>query len=152
MTTETYPQQMPRFTTRQFRVHLTCIAMSATTGCLSTVERRRDACQQVCYTGLKIQHRDWATDRHTTEHVPSTISPNRTLSITTRRRRSEAEVALTCCCVRKINAFADNVRGIVCLKINKYAFTCTAYKSCITLNESWRKAAKYNSQIRRTNL
>jgi hypothetical protein len=130
MTTEAYPQQMPRFTTRQFRVHLTCVAMSATTGCLSTVERGSHACQYVCYTGPKIQHRDRATGRHThngarVPHNWPTISPNRTLS-RTRRRRPEAQVALTCCCVHKINAFADDVHEIVSLKINKYAFTLTA--------------------------
>jgi hypothetical protein len=44
--------------------------MSVTTGCL-TVERRGETCQQVCYIGLKIQHRDRAKERHT--HTPEHV-------------------------------------------------------------------------------
>lgn len=99
MTTETYPQQTARFITRDLRVHLVHV-VSVTTGCWSTVEGWGDACQQVRYTSLEIQHRDRAGDRDTnTEtrallHNSPTISPTErtqsTFSRTTWRRRLEA--------------------------------------------------------------
>jgi len=70
MMTEPYPEQAARFQSWQLRVHL-ILVMFVTADSSSIIERRWKACQQLCNTRRKLQHRGRGKDRrrHKEGHV-----------------------------------------------------------------------------------